>query len=118
MAGAGQVRARFRTAAVSLLSLPRYCWLASPSFQTLTEAFLPPPLFPIHIIFLSQPFYMPLTWPIGHVSSGIMRDPNEKASDPKAAPDLDIVGKCSISFLTRYRKQKVVSRFNDTCASI
>jgi len=39
-----------------------------------------------------QPFYMPLTWPIGHVSSGIMRDPNEKVSSPTAAPDLDIVG--------------------------
>ena len=47
-------------------------------------------------LFLSlniQPFYMPLTWPIGHVSSGIMRDPNEKVSSPTAAPDLDIVGK-------------------------
>lgn len=51
-------------------------------------------LFFLHFLSLNiQPFYMPLTWPIGHVSSGIMRDPNEKASSPTAAPDLDIVGK-------------------------
>lgn len=40
-----------------------------------------------------QPFYMPLTWPVGHLASAITRPAEDKnVPTPKAAPDLDGVG--------------------------
>lgn len=39
-----------------------------------------------------QPFYMPLTWPIGHTLSAISKPQNEAVSKPVATPDLDITG--------------------------
>ena len=39
-----------------------------------------------------QPFYMPLTWPIGHIHSAITRPKKEEVSAPSATPDLDLIG--------------------------
>ena len=39
-----------------------------------------------------QPFYMPLTWPVGHVLSAVSKPENEKVSSPAAMPALDMIG--------------------------
>ena len=39
-----------------------------------------------------QPWYMPATWPLGHLGSAITKDPEEKPPKPAAAPYLDIMG--------------------------
>ena len=39
-----------------------------------------------------QPFYMPLTWPIGHVSSAIMKPDDDEPRAPSATPELDMIG--------------------------
>lgn len=39
-----------------------------------------------------QPWYMPLTWPIGHVSSSFLKPSNEEVSKPVATADLDLIG--------------------------
>ena len=39
-----------------------------------------------------QPFYMPLTWPIGHVSFALSRSQDDKPPKPTATPDLDLIG--------------------------
>merc|ERR1712185_704450 len=49
-----------------------------------------------------QPFYMPLTWPVGHVASALSRAAaKEKAPDPPkpvATPDLDLIGHATSCF--------------------
>eukprot|EP00658_Telonema_sp_P-2_P000605 TRINITY_DN10226_c0_g1_i5.p1 TRINITY_DN10226_c0_g1~~TRINITY_DN10226_c0_g1_i5.p1 ORF type:complete len:339 (+),score=63.82 TRINITY_DN10226_c0_g1_i5:218-1234(+) len=39
-----------------------------------------------------QPWYMPLAWPVGHISTAVMKDPQEEAPKPCASADLDMVG--------------------------
>ena len=39
-----------------------------------------------------QPWYMPATWPLGHLGSAITKDPEEKPPKPSAAPYLDLMG--------------------------
>ena len=39
-----------------------------------------------------QPWYMPVTWPIGHVSTAIRKDAEDKPPKPSAGPYLDLVG--------------------------
>eukprot|EP00940_MAST-03C_sp_MAST-3C-sp2_P001967 g1967.t1 len=39
-----------------------------------------------------QPFYMPLTWPIGNVLTVASMKGEEKAKKPVASPDLDVIG--------------------------
>ena len=46
-----------------------------------------------------QPFYMPLTWPVGHVSSAIMKPETEDdIPKPEATPDLDWIGHLTSMF--------------------
>jgi len=40
----------------------------------------------------SQPWYMPATWPLGHVSAAITKDKDEKPNKPSATPYLDLSG--------------------------
>ena len=39
-----------------------------------------------------QPWYMPLTWPVGHVTTAVFRKENEQIPKPTATPDLDLIG--------------------------
>jgi len=39
-----------------------------------------------------QPWYMPATWPLGHLGSAITKDPEEKPPKPSSAPYLDLMG--------------------------
>jgi len=39
-----------------------------------------------------QPWFMPLTFPVGHVSSAIMKPHDEKVAAPSAAADLNLIG--------------------------
>jgi len=39
-----------------------------------------------------QPFYMPLTWPLGHLHNAVTMPEGSKASKPTATADLDIIG--------------------------
>ena len=39
-----------------------------------------------------QPWYMPVTWPVGHVSTAITKDAEDKPPKPSAGPYLDLVG--------------------------
>jgi len=39
-----------------------------------------------------QPWYMPLTWPIGHVSSAISKPDKDEPAKPSATPYLDLFG--------------------------
>lgn len=45
-----------------------------------------------------QPFYMPLTWPFGHLHSAITRSADDVAPTPKASPDLDLTGHLTSCF--------------------
>jgi len=45
-----------------------------------------------------QPFYMPLTWPIGHLASGISKSADEVAAKPTAVADLDLIGHATSFF--------------------
>ena len=46
-----------------------------------------------------QPFYMPLTWPVGHLSSAIMKPETDDAvPKPEATPELDGVGHATSMF--------------------
>ena len=46
-----------------------------------------------------QPFYMPLTWPVGHLASAISRSPKEaKPPVPTATADLDVIGHLTACF--------------------
>ena len=40
----------------------------------------------------SQPWYMPATWPLGHISAAITKDQEDKPEKPKATPYLDLTG--------------------------
>ena len=40
----------------------------------------------------NQPWYMPITWPLGHVSAAITKDDKEKPGPPSATPYLDLTG--------------------------
>jgi len=50
------------------------------------------PFFPSKMAGAGQPWFMPLTWPFGHVMSAISRDPKDVASKPTNSPDLDLIG--------------------------
>ena len=39
-----------------------------------------------------QPWYMPVTWPLGHVSTAIQKDAEDKPPKPSAGPYLDLTG--------------------------
>ena len=39
-----------------------------------------------------QPWYMPVTWPVGHVSTAIQKDAEDKPPKPSALPYLDLIG--------------------------
>jgi len=39
-----------------------------------------------------QPWYMPVSWPIGHVSTAITKSEDDKPGKPESAPYLDLVG--------------------------
>ena len=39
-----------------------------------------------------QPWYMPISWPVGHVSTAIKKPENDEPGKPSASPYLDIVG--------------------------
>jgi len=39
-----------------------------------------------------QPWYMPLTWPLGHVSTAIRKGEEDKPSKPSSTPYLDLTG--------------------------
>ena len=46
-----------------------------------------------------QPFYMPLTWPVGHLSSAIMKpEAADAVPKPEATPELDGVGHATSMF--------------------
>ena len=46
-----------------------------------------------------QPFYMPLTWPVGHVATAIFRkDPKEPAPKPAIPPEMDFAGHLTSAF--------------------
>ena len=40
----------------------------------------------------SQPWYMPATWPVGHISAAVTKDAEDKPDRPKATPYLDLTG--------------------------
>ena len=39
-----------------------------------------------------QPWYMPLTWPLGHVATALTKEEGDKPLKPAAVPYLDITG--------------------------
>merc|ERR1712198_378025 len=47
---------------------------------------------PVAMAGASQPWYMPATWPLGHVSAAITKDKDEKPNKPSATPYLDLSG--------------------------
>jgi len=42
-----------------------------------------------------QPWYMPLTWPVGHVATAVTKQQQDKPPKPGATPYLDLVGNCT-----------------------
>ena len=39
-----------------------------------------------------QPWFMPLLWPVGHVSDSLRRPEDDKPAKPVPTPDLDLTG--------------------------
>merc|ERR1711973_397535 len=47
---------------------------------------------PVAMAGASQPWYMPATWPLGHVSAAISKSPDDPPPKPSATPYLDLTG--------------------------
>lgn len=39
---------------------------------------------------------MPLTWPVGHLASAILKPQEEKVAAPQATSDLDLIGQYTV----------------------
>ena len=52
-----------------------------------------------------QPWYMPLTWPLGHVSTAIRKGEEDKPSKPSSTPYLDLTGNLTaMAAAARYKQ--------------
>ena len=47
---------------------------------------------PLTMAGAGQPWYMPVTWPLGHVSTALSKADDDKPPKPSAAPYLDLTG--------------------------